>query len=253
MVDHHPVVLLGHRPVEAAQPGLDVDERDVPGVGGPAAAGQRELLVRVAHPDADLDGAGVGAAERLVVADLGEGARVEPAVGVDHADHHAGAVGGLGQPGGDLPVGGVEGGALADPGVRAAALDEVDARVVGRGGEHQLAGGVLAVVVDHPQVGLGRSGPQAVQGLGDHRLLVAAGDHQVPLEGGRVAGLGGAVVLEGVAGAGPVHEEAPEDERQVADEGQGDQSGDPDDGVLAKHDPVVQGVGHGAMLLVIKG
>ncbi len=189
----------------------------------------------------------------MLVADLFEGAGVEPPVGVDDAEDDPGAVGAGRQRGGDLPVGGVEGGALADPGVRAAALDEVDQGVVPGGGQDQVAGGVLAVVVDHPEVGRGGDGAQPGQGLGDHRLLVAAGDHQVPLEGGGVAGAGRAVAPEGVPGAGPVDQEAAEDQGHVDHEGQRDQPGELDEAVPAHLDELAQGVGHGAVLLVIKG
>ena len=58
MVGDHPVVLFGHGPVEAAQPGFEVHEWDVGGVGG-QRAGDRGVGVAVdGHDGGRLGGEG---------------------------------------------------------------------------------------------------------------------------------------------------------------------------------------------------
>ncbi|GGY31011.1 hypothetical protein GCM10010363_09750 [Streptomyces omiyaensis] len=111
---------------------LHADQEPGVGVGGAAPVGQRAGVVDVPHPHADLDAAGVRVAEALGPADQGRGAGGEVPVGVDDADDHPGAVGAGGQVRAEGVVGGVEGRALADAGVRAVPADRVDQRVPGQ-------------------------------------------------------------------------------------------------------------------------
>lgn len=91
---------------------------------------------------------------------------------------------------GDDPVSGVERIALAGASLRGDARDEVHPVVEDHQILHHRGGRILARVVDHPHVHTGKGGASRRDRLGDHALLISAGDQHMPLQRTGVPGGG---------------------------------------------------------------
>ena len=148
--------------------------------------------VPVVDPDADLHRAHGRVGEEL--GDVGEGMRVEMAVGVDHGDDHAARIP-AGQPVAAHKLGDrvVQRLALALPGVRQLPAQQPHP-LVGDAGHRRGRAVVGTVVDDHDGEVVRGHRQQPLQAAGDHQFLVQAGHQEdvelLALRGGRASGHG---------------------------------------------------------------
>ena len=143
----------------------------------------RARVVPVDHPHLDLDRADRRVAEQPRPGAHVQAVRGRTAVRVDHPDDQMVAAPGRGQPGPQLPVGGVQRVPLPGAGVGEAPGHHVHHGVPPGPAGHDGAGLILAGVVDDPDMRLGQRPPQVVERGPDHLLFVQRGDEQVPAQG----------------------------------------------------------------------